>query len=948
MTTPRKCRVPAALPALFLTLGLLACCGFHGNALAGHDNTRSGTRIIAAVPPDFPPTYSRDPETGKAVGFAIDVMDEVARRAGLEVEYVFGKPWDEILEMVADGKADLVPNLTIDDTRRKRFAFTRPVETLPISYIVRQGEKDTVLAPGMKVGVMLTSVGHTYLASRKDITLVTETGLQHLLFDLLSGRVDMLLTATPNLRKMASDAGVEDRIRVVEPPVIEGLRGMALRPADTELRDRLNRAIDELQRSPAYGKIYIKWWGKPKPFWTTGRMLSLTGILIALVVGVMGTWRVRSMHRLNAELQDALATTERERKKSEAVLESVGDGITIQGRDFRILYQNRRHIQIIGRHVGELCHQAYEGNSVICEDCPLERTFRDGESAMETRTVEMPDGTHHFEISTSAIRDERGEIVAGIECVRDITERIRDEEARVRDLVFTDSILKSSPMGIRVFDGESGRCIRANQAVAEISGGTIDALLGQNFREFASWRNSALLEAGEAVLADGVSRQVHAEIHTDFGRHLFVSVLLSRFETGESRRNLLAISRDVTEEKRLETENLRIEQQMLHVQKLESLGVLAGGIAHDFNNIIAAILGNADLAMLRLSPESPARDNVARIEQAARRAADLARQMLAYSGKGRFVIEPIDCNALITEMEHMLGVSISKKAVMRFDLAHGLPPFEGDATQIRQVIMNLVINASEAIGDRSGVIAVTTGAMECDRAYLSRVWMTDALPEGLYVYFEVADTGCGMDRETIEKIFDPFFSTKFTGRGLGMAAVLGIIRGHKGAINVYSEPGKGSNFKILLPAIRDAARSVDPKSGNGGIPTAGSGTVLLVDDEETLRALGSDMLRTLGYDVLAAVDGREAVELFRERHAEIACVLLDLTMPRMGGEQCFRELRRIRPDVRIVMTSGYNEQEVTEKFVGKGLAGFIQKPFNVKELGQALSEAIGKAAGRDA
>ena len=296
-------------------------------------------------------------------------------------------------------------------------------------------------------------------------------------------------------------------------------------------------------------------------------------------------------------------------------------------------------------------------------------------------------------------------------------------------------------------------------------------------------------------------------------------------------------------------------------QKLESLGVLAGGIAHDFNNILMAIIGNADLALMRINKESPAVENLHRIEQAAARAADLAKQMLAYSGKGKFVVENVDLNTLLEEMLHMLEVSISKKAVLRLNLHQPLPPVEADATQMRQIVMNLVINASEAIGDKSGVIAITTGCMDCDRNYLKDVWLDENLADGLYVYLEIADTGCGMDKETLAKLFDPFFTTKFTGRGLGMAAVLGIVRGHKGAIKVYSEPGRGTTFKILLPA---SGRPAELFNGDSHTDDwQGSGTVLLVDDEETVRGIGAEMLKELGFTAITAGDGREAVEIFK-------------------------------------------------------------------------------------
>ena len=389
----------------------------------------------------------------------------------------------------------------------------------------------------------------------------------------------------------------------------------------------------------------------------------------------------------------------------------------------------------------------------------------------------------------------------------------------------------------------------------------------------------------------------------------------------------------ITTRKRSDQEMLKLEKQLLHAQKLESLGVLAGGIAHDFNNILTSVIGNAELALRRINIASPAADNLRKIELAAARAADLAKQMLAYSGKGRFVIEHIDLNRLLEEMLNMVEVSISKKVALHLNLARPLAAVEADATQMYQVVMNLIINASEAVGDEGGSITITTGSLDCERGYLDSIWPGENLPEGHYVVLEVADTGCGMDKETLDKIFDPFFTTKFFGRGLGLAAVFGIIKGHKGTIKIYSEPGKGSLFKVLLPAV--AAHGQVRSSSPAPNDWQASGTVLLVDDEEMVRSIGAEMLQELGFDVITAVDGQEALDIFRERK-EIAVVVLDLTMPRLDGEQTFNALRKLNPEVKVIMSSGYNEQHVTQKFVGKGLAGFVQKPYQLGALRAAM------------
>ena len=395
---------------------------------------------------------------------------------------------------------------------------------------------------------------------------------------------------------------------------------------------------------------------------------------------------------------------------------------------------------------------------------------------------------------------------------------------------------------------------------------------------------------------------------------------------------------DATERKEGEAKRMALEAQVQQAQKLESLGVLAGGIAHDFNNLLMGVLGHADLAMGTLPVSSPAVKNVRGIMDAAKQAAELTHQMLAYSGKGRFLVESLSVNSVIEEMTRLLEVTISKTAILRVDLAPNLPAVEADGSQIRQVIMNLITNAAEAVGDRSGVVSIRTGAMQCDREYLDTVVKAQEMVEGNYVFVEVADTGCGMDEVTLSKIFDPFFTTKFTGRGLGLAAVQGIVRGHSGAIRVYSEPQRGTTFKVLLPACSEPAQGAQAKSA---LPSwTGTGTILLVDDEETVRTIGTLMLQRLGFDVVTASDGPTALDVFRKDPDDFACVILDLTMPHMHGDEVFRELRRIDDGVRVLLSSGYNHADIVQRFSGKGLAGFIQKPYGRDELAKALELAL--------
>lgn len=479
---------------------------------------------------------------------------------------------------------------------------------------------------------------------------------------------------------------------------------------------------------------------------------------------------------------------------------------------------------------------------------------------------------------------------------------------------------------------KQGIHLAVNQAYMEMMSRSREELIGVPVEQLMPEVEPIWLETFARVAASGEPAQL-TEYCAPLQRHTEVNAFSSCKGT------FGVVFRDVTDQVEAGKQREAFEQQMQQMQKLESLGVLAGGVAHDFNNILMSILGNADLALECLSPVSPVRSHLEDIERSSRRAAELCRQMLAYSGRGRFVVEPVSLSEIIQEMQHMLEISISKKAVLKYHFGDDLPSVEADVSQLRQIIMNMVLNASEAIGDRSGVICLTTGAMECDRAYLSESYLDESLPEGLYIYIEVADTGCGMDAETKARIFDPFFTTKFTGRGLGLAAVLGIVRGHHGAIKIYSERNCGSTFKILLPASEKAPEP-HVETSEGSSEWRGAGTILLADDEETVRTIGGRMIKRLGFEVVLAEDGREALELFKERPDEFDCVVLDLTMPHMDGEEAFREIRRIRKDARVVLSSGYNEQDVVNRFSGKGLAGFIQKPYNIKRLATVMREIM--------
>jgi len=422
------------------------------------------------------------------------------------------------------------------------------------------------------------------------------------------------------------------------------------------------------------------------------------------------------------------------------------------------------------------------------------------------------------------------------------------------------------------------------------------------------------------------------------GREAVCQVNLTRLEHG-SQPILHAIVRDLTAQRQAEADRVALERQLFQAQKMESLGVLAGGIAHDFNNLLMGVLGHAGLALEQFSPLHPARRNLESIQKAGQRAADLTRQMLAYSGRGQFIVRQLDLTAQVSEMMHLLEVSIPKTVVLNLNLHKALPPITADASQVQQVIMNLVINAAESIGDVSGTITLSTGAQYLDADALESMLVGQEARPGFYVMLEVTDTGCGMDADTLSRIFEPFFTTKFTGRGLGLSAIMGIVRGHHGALRVQSIPGKGTTFKVLFPAQTPV---IEALATHGLEPAAcpGRETILVVDDDETVRAVARQALELRGFQVLEAHDGRVAVDLIRAHAEAIGLVLLDMTMPHMGGEAAFREMRALQPRLKVILSSGYNEAEAMERFREKGLMGFLQKPYGPKDLVSRIQTAL--------
>jgi len=389
---------------------------------------------------------------------------------------------------------------------------------------------------------------------------------------------------------------------------------------------------------------------------------------------------------------------------------------------------------------------------------------------------------------------------------------------------------------------------------------------------------------------------------------------------------------DITDQKKAEEEKLVFEQHIQQTQKLESLGVLAGGIAHDFNNILAIIIGNCSLAAMN---HESACDYIPVIEKAAERAAGLCRQMLAYAGKTTSVPSLIVMWMLVDDVVTMLKASIRQNVVIRTTFAPDIPTIFGDASQIRQIVMNLIINAAEAIGEAHGEVCVSLTHSEITAGQSDKDHLGEVIPSGKYLCLEVADNGCGMNDETKRRIFEPFYTTKFTGRGLGMSAVLGIIKAHKGALQLFSQQGQGSTFKVFFPV---QISNTEEKWSLQSIQEhwKGSGTILLAEDEEQICLIAATMLKELGFTVIEASNGLEALEMYRKNAAVISLVVADMGMPVMDGYELFNALKKLDATLPIIVSSGFGDSVVTSRIPGEQIAGLVSKPYNFNELRDVL------------
>ncbi|PAW66017.1 MAG: hypothetical protein B9S34_09195 [Opitutia bacterium Tous-C1TDCM] len=933
------CRFTSALRRFQALLGLLAAICLPAAAAAAPAAVLRVGFEQGAEPMSFADA------AGKPAGFSVDLVNAIAAEMNLTVVPVLG-PWDVIFGRFKAGEIDVLASLAYTPERDAYIDFSVSHLRLEGRVFVRRDETRlrTIADLGaLRLGVQPQSFSHEYLRRRGlDAELVAVATLPEALRSLAENRSDAVLAVGlvgQHIIRREQMAGI-----VASPlplPDFEFRLHMGVPAGAAAHLALLNEGLARIRQNGTYDRIHGRWLGplesRPLRLSDVRRFLPWTLVLVA-AVAMAFLWQRRLLRRL-ARQKARLAESE---ERLRHVLEGSEDGFWDWDIRAGRIERSERWAAMLGYRVAEIDPSIAGGSRLIHpEDAAAYRQWQERILSGSTERYEIEyrmrakSGEWRWVLDRGKVvaRDAAGRPLRMAGTHTDIAERKRTESA----LIESQSLLK-----------RSAQLLQQTQAAAHIGGWETDLRTGrvywtsETFRlhettpeEFQPTREAVyefyvpesraqLQAAAERAIRDGTPYGLELELVTAKGRRLHVHTTgMAEREDGRPVK-LYGSFRDITAEKAAHQEREKMRLKMLETQKLESLGVLAGGIAHDFNNLLTVILANATFLRSEGRGDGAL---LAHIEAASRRAADLCRQMLAYAGKGSFVLERVELAELVRDTAHLIQVSIGKKARLELELAAGLPAVEADVSQLRQVLMNLVINAAEALGDDAGTIRIATRLERPETAPPAGLVQSFDIPAGACVCLEVSDTGCGMSPATLPRIFDPFFTTKFAGRGLGLPAVLGIVRSHRGALAVQSRPGGGSIFRLYLPAAQPrpaaAAGTRNPFAG----PRA-EGAVLVADDEPIVLQTTAAVLRHQGFRTVLAADGNEAVARFREAGGDFSAVLLDLTMPGIDGAEAARAIRAIDPAARILVMSGFSEQDVFARLRGLGNVTVLRKPFS--------------------
>ena len=888
---------------------------------------------------------------GQPSGFLVDLVEAIAKDRNLQ-PVLACRPSSELLSDFKAGKIDVLANLVLTPERATYANSSIAYLILPGTVYIRKDDQSIRVADDLRnKRIAVGTAGYSYETAVKrgwGREFVAVNSLVEALERLNAGQAD----AVPGSRVFSNNVIKEKKLFNVRPApfVVDDFSfqyHLAVLKGRDELLYELNAGLIAIRNNGVYDVIYEKWFGSIEPRSLKFRDLRPYLWTASFILLALGTALFRQRHLVGKLRQQAEALQTSEERLT-LVLEGSQDAFWDWDIKKNHVTRSERWTVMVGPASGQPGIEGF--NRLVHPD--------DLDHLKQARERLLQQGHGHFEYRIRSrngqwiwIHD-RGKVVARdgaghptrlTGAISDITAHKRIEEALGRSQALLEQSQRAAEIGGWEYDVASNtlywtlQAFRIHDLDPDAGTPTLEQIL------------SFYLPKGQPVIRDafreaqnkGQPFDLELELLTGNRRRIWVRTIGRAEKNSSQVVRVYGSFQDITFRKKEEEERQKLQQKMLEAQKLESLGVLAGGIAHDFNNLLTVIMGNASLAK-----ESPAMaaESLQQIETATLRAADLCRQMLAYAGKSRTSSESVDFNSIVTDTVHLLRLSISKNATLDFALAPTPLAIEGDPSQIRQIIMNLVINASDSIGASAGRIQVSTSRLPVTSEILREARLGQDLPPGEYVALEVTDNGCGMSAETLARIFDPFFTTKFAGRGLGLAAVLGIVRAHHGAFFVQSTLGQGSTFRMLLPPGRRAMTGEKLKPN--ALPPPASlvkpGHFLVVDDEPSVRKITCNILEQEGHKVTLAADGYEALALSLAHGGKFTAVLLDLTMPVMDGPSTLKELRQMKIDAPVLIMSGYSEIDARKRFTDDPLLAFLAKPFTGEVLLAALYELLAR------
>ncbi|GAB6191185.1 PAS domain S-box protein [Desulfocastanea catecholica] len=888
--------------------------------------------VTAIALRNWPPQFLTDEKTGKPSGFAIDIMNRVAALSDLKIRYAMVNDWPEAIAALDTGQALLTPNMGITAERLALYDFTAPYETFRISLFVHSDASSITATSdlgGKKVGVVTNNQGLVLMRQQGGSELQVYDSVEKCFLALLSGDIDALVYSEQLIKKLALRSGLEKKIKTVGKPLQEVKHGIAIRKGNPELFNKLDAAMRHLLTTTEYQDIYEKWYGRPQPFWNVNRVILATSILFSVTMIGLLTWRHMSIVRLNRTLSEA-------RDRFRTIIENTDTGYFRLDRDG--IYQQvntawlKMHgyaspAEVIGRHF-TLTQVDVDLKTAQQNVTKLLSGARIPSGELARRCQDGSIGYHTF--SAHPVMH-KGQLVGVEGFIIDRTDLKEAEQALRKSEEKHRLLFEYAGDAILIYNSQS-HLLAINPMACELLGYTHAELMAMTIDRIRTEKESLYsLDQVARVMAEG-NMTFETVYQRKDGSTVPIEVNARRI-TWEDQPAIMSICRDITERK-------RGEEQVIRLQKAESLKRMAGAIAHHFNNQLTVVLGNLELTLDDLPADAKNRQNLVAAMQAATRAAEVSGLMLTYLGQGIDRSQKIDLSEACRQNLPILEATLPQGITLQTDLLNPGPVVLANPSQLQTLLLHLLTNGTEALAEQEGRVRLATGTVQAN-----------ILPQGFtmpgewqpradsYAFLEVTDSGCGMSTEEMENLFDPFYTTKFTGRGLGLSVVLGLVKAWDGAISVLSREDHGSTFRVLLPLCKEEI-PVQALTMDRAPDLEHNGFVLLVDDQPDVREMGKAMLKRLGYASLSAADGTEALALLRQHRGMVRCVITDLSMPGMDGWETIAALRKIEPDLPVILSSGFEGPEVMGQDNKEYPVIFLHKPYTMIDLHNALSRSI--------